>query len=144
MFKQIVWATDGSEHADRALEYAKHLAQLDGASLQVVHVVEKIVGGRIAGQDVRSDEDQIQAKVKGQADALLEQGFTSALSIASEPGAQPAHRVADLAQELGADLIVVGTRGRSAIGGLLLGSVTQRLLHVASCPVLAVPPPQPS
>lgn len=142
MFKQIVWATDGSEHADRALEYAKHLAQLDGAALQVVHVVEKIVGGRIAGQDVRADEDDLQAKVKAQADALVDQGFTSTLSIASELGAQPAHRVADLAQDLGADLIVVGTRGRSAIGGLLLGSVTQRLLHVASCPVLAVPPPQ--
>lgn len=144
MFKQIVWATDGSEHADRALEYAKHLAQLDGAELQVVHVVEKIVGGRTAGQDLRADEDRIAAKVKAQADALVEQGFTSALSIAAELGAQPAHKVADLARELGADLIVVGTRGRSAIEGLLLGSVTQRLLHVASCPVLAVPPPQPS
>lgn len=144
MFKQIVWATDGSEHADRALEYAKQLAHQDGAALQVVHVVEKVPGGRTAGQDLRLDEGQIEAKVKAQADALSEEGLTSAMSIASELGAQPAHEIAELARQLGADLIVIGTRGDSAIRGLLLGSVTQRLLHLAGCPVLAVPPPQGS
>ena len=52
----------------------------------------------------------------------------------------PAHAIADAAKEVGADLIVVGTRGHTALGGLLLGSVTNRLLHIAPCPVLAVPP----
>jgi nucleotide-binding universal stress UspA family protein len=49
------------------------------------------------------------------------------------------HVIADLARERQADVIVVGTRGHTALGGLLLGSVTQRLLHIAPCPVLAVP-----
>jgi nucleotide-binding universal stress UspA family protein len=52
----------------------------------------------------------------------------------------PAHVIADIAKNNGSDLIVLGTRGHSAVAGLLLGSVTQRLLHIAPCPVLAVPP----
>ena len=50
-----------------------------------------------------------------------------------------AHMIADVARGFGADVVVVGTRGHTAIGGLLLGSVTQRLLHIATCPVLAIP-----
>jgi nucleotide-binding universal stress UspA family protein len=53
---------------------------------------------------------------------------------------KPAEVLARLAQSKDADLIVVGTRGHSSVVGLLLGSVTQRLLHIASVPVLAVPP----
>jgi nucleotide-binding universal stress UspA family protein len=61
------------------------------------------------------------------------------LKIVGDVGSRPAHEVANTAREVGADLIVVGTRGRTAIGGLLLGSVTNRLLHIAPCPVLVVP-----
>jgi nucleotide-binding universal stress UspA family protein len=50
-----------------------------------------------------------------------------------------AHAIADVAAEAEGDVIVVGTRGHTAFSGLLLGSVTQRLLHIAPCPVLAVP-----
>ena len=48
--------------------------------------------------------------------------------------------IADFARRSQADVIVMGTRGRGQVAGLLLGSVTQRLLHLAHCPVLAVPP----
>jgi nucleotide-binding universal stress UspA family protein len=56
-------------------------------------------------------------------------------------GRPPGDRAHDrrVPRGFGADVVVVGTRGHTAIGGLLLGSVTQRLLHVAPCPVLAVP-----
>ena len=63
--------------------------------------------------------------------------MTLRIATGAAPGA--AHMIADIARELGADVIVVGTRGHTAIGGLLLGSVTQRLLHIATCPVLAIP-----
>jgi nucleotide-binding universal stress UspA family protein len=52
----------------------------------------------------------------------------------------PAHAIAKIADEAGADLIVVGTRGESPLTRLLLGSVTQRLLHIAEQPVLVIPP----
>jgi nucleotide-binding universal stress UspA family protein len=48
--------------------------------------------------------------------------------------------IADAAKQLEADVIVVGTRGHGPITGLIVGSVTHRLLHLAPCPVLVVPP----
>jgi len=63
-----------------------------------------------------------------------------ALRVVNRPGMQPAQCIADIASEVGADMIVVGTRGHSPVGGVFAGSVAQRLLQVAPCPVLAVPP----
>jgi nucleotide-binding universal stress UspA family protein len=51
----------------------------------------------------------------------------------------PAHVIADAATKVGADLIVTGSRGHTALAGIMLGSVAQRLLHLAHCPVLVVP-----
>jgi nucleotide-binding universal stress UspA family protein len=51
----------------------------------------------------------------------------------------PAPAILNIAHEAGADLIVVGTRGRSAVAGLLVGSVAHRLLHLSDLPVLVVP-----
>jgi nucleotide-binding universal stress UspA family protein len=54
----------------------------------------------------------------------------------------PAHAIAEVAEQANADLIVAGTRGHSPVAGLLLGSVIQRIIHIARCPVLAVPTPK--
>lgn len=140
MFKRIVWATDGSETADRALAVAKSLASEEGATLTIVHVVQRIASGRGKGLTWYADEEQVVARVKKLATELSDEGLSTSVKIVDDRGIQPAHDIADAAREAGADLIVMGTRGHTAIGGLLLGSVTQRLLHVAPCPVLAVPP----
>jgi nucleotide-binding universal stress UspA family protein len=141
MFSNIVWATDGSEHADRALDYATRLADNERAELHVVHIVETIVGGRVAGQRVFLNEEQLDAKIKAQADEASRQYHIHTTVHMTPSGINSiADCIADIAADSRADLIVVGTRGHSPISGLVLGSVTQRLLHVASCPVLAVPP----
>lgn len=139
MFTTIVWATDGSENADRALSVAKALARENGASLVVVHIVEKYASQRVEGLSVYADEEQVEAKLKRVLEELSGEGLDANLKIVNHIGPQPAHEIADLAREVGADLIVAGTRGHAALSGLLLGSVTQRLLHVAPCPVLVVP-----
>lgn len=138
MFKRIVWATDGSESAERALSYAKELAQRDGACIDVVHVVQKPIGVRSANVTVRADEEEIQAQIRKRVAELSGEGMQVALKLDADQGGNPAHQIAEAAREAEADLIVVGTRGQTALRGLLLGSVTQRLLHDAPCPVLVV------
>jgi nucleotide-binding universal stress UspA family protein len=137
VFKTIVWATDGSENADKALSVAKALAREQRASLVVVHIVQRYATKE--GLAVFADEEQVEARLKDVVQELSQEGFDATLKVVNHVGPQPAHAVADVAREVGADLIVVGTRGRGAVVGLVLGSVTLRLLHVAPCPVLAVP-----
>ena len=141
MFTKVIWATDGSEQADGAMPFAVQVAETDGAELHVVHVVEKLVGVRVGGMDALVDEDQIKAKVASQAKAIAaERGVTTSIQIVAALGNHVADRIAEIALDAGADLIVVGTRGHGALGSFVLGGVTQRLLHVSPCPVLSVPP----
>ena len=139
MFRTIVWATDGSESADRALPYAKALAEGDGHRLVVVHS-EEILLGRGGGYPVQANEDELEAKIRGQVEQIRGEGIDASFTLASGAAPHAAHLIADAAEEVEADAIVVGTRGHSSVAGLLVGSVTQRLLHIAPCPVLAVPP----
>ncbi len=140
MFNNVVWATDGSAHADRALEYAKRLTQRDGGTLHVTHVVEKLVGARVAGQEANLDEAEIEVKIREQARAAERDGLHVKLHVSAGHSGEIFRRIAEEAADANADVIVVGTRGHSAVVAAVIGSVTQRLLHVAGCPVLAVPP----
>jgi nucleotide-binding universal stress UspA family protein len=139
MFKTIIWASDGSEHANRGLDLARGLAEASSAKLIAVHVKE-ITVGRGGGYPVLVDEEEIEKQIERQAKELKEAGLDATYDQRGTTMGGAAHAIADAATETGADLIVVGTRGQGPLSGLLLGSVTHRLLHVAPCPVLAVPP----
>lgn len=139
MFKKIIWATDGSAAAERGLPYAKALAEDGGGSLVVVHAVETYTGSKAAGLPLYVDEEEMQKRTEELVERLQAEGVDASLKMVTGLGVRAAHSIADAARELGADVIVTGTRGHTALGGLLLGSVTQRLLHIAPCPVLAVP-----
>jgi nucleotide-binding universal stress UspA family protein len=137
VFDTVVWASDGSPNADRALSVAKSLAHDHGASLLVVHVVQRYATE--TGLAVYPDEDRVRAKLEQSVEQLSEEGYRASLRIVNHVGPQPANEIANIAREAGADLIVMGTRGHGPVAGLLLGSVVLRLLHVAPCPVVAVP-----
>jgi nucleotide-binding universal stress UspA family protein len=139
VFRRIVWATDGSEQADRALPIVKSLAADAGASVVVVHGQEFTAGAYSAGQPVHPDEEAREKKIYGQAEELTSAGIATEVKVESALGVGAARLIADASGVANADLIVVGTRGQSPIVGLLVGSVTQRLLHLAPCPVLVVP-----
>jgi nucleotide-binding universal stress UspA family protein len=141
MFTRIIWATDGSDQSARALELAVQIAERDHAELHVVHVAEKLLGGRATGQDLFYDEDQIAQKVREETEVIAADGeLETRLHMVAEGSGRVASCLAELAQEIDAELIVVGTRGRSPLRGAMLGSTTQRLLHESTRPVLAVPP----
>jgi nucleotide-binding universal stress UspA family protein len=139
LFKTIVIALDGSEGSRRALPTALELAQRDSARMVIVHVDERTLGK--GGGDVRADEGEIQAAIRQQAKDLSEQGIETSVQMRDVMVGGPAKSIAEVAEEEGADLIVIGTRGHTGLPGIALGSVTQRLLHLAHRPVLAIPPP---
>ena len=136
MFATIVLALDGSEGSNKAIPVATELARQDGARVVIAHV-EQLAGK--GGGPIRANEDEIQAEIRKRAEELSDDGIEVSVEMRSVMLGGPAHSIAEIADESGADLIVAGSTGHTAVGGFLLGSVTQRLLNVASCPVLVVP-----
>jgi len=138
MFKTLVLALDGSEESRRAIPVAVELARRDHAKIVIAHVEQDIAGK--GGGPIKATEDEIQAEIRTLGEELSAQGVETSVEMTSVMLGGPAHAIDEIADKAGADLIVVGTRGHGQIAGLLLGSVTQRLLHIAKRPVLAVPP----
>lgn len=138
MFKTIVLAVDGSEASRQAISMALELAQRDKSKIVVAHVEEEVMS-RGGAAPVHATEDEIQAEIRRQAEELSAQGVETTIEMRSVMLGGPAHAIDEIAKSAGADLIVTGTRGQSPVSGLLLGSVTQRLLHISDRPVLVVP-----
>jgi nucleotide-binding universal stress UspA family protein len=137
VFKTIVLAVDGSESSDRAVSFAGELAKSSGGRIVAVHIKE-LIAGRFAGP-VHVDEDEIQSKVRGQIQDLKDAGISADIEMHSTMTGGPAPVIAETAGRENADVIVTGTRGHTALAGVIVGSVAQRLLHLAPCPVLVVP-----
>lgn len=125
----IVWATDGSSGAEDALPAARRLAEMSGGRIVAVH----------CNQRFDALESDVVKLIDQQVDALRAAGIDTEL-IVRQSRQDSAETVAAVAREVHADVVVCGTRGRSPAASALLGSFTQRLLHVAPCPVFSVPP----
>jgi nucleotide-binding universal stress UspA family protein len=138
MFNTIVLGLDGSEESKRAFPSARELASRSGGRIIAVHVRELLVG-RAGGQTLHVNEDEIEAGVRATVEEFGRAGADIQLMVVPVVAGGPAHVLAGVAREENADVIVVGTRGNGQLMGLLLGSVTHRLLHIAPCAVLAVP-----
>jgi nucleotide-binding universal stress UspA family protein len=138
VFTTIILGLDGSEGCRPAVPVAADLARRYGAKIVIVHVDERVAakGGVVP---VKADEDEIQAELRQLAADLSEQGIETSLETLEVILGGPAHAIEQLAEKIGADLVVVGRRGHSPVVGLLLGSVALRLLAISKRPVLAVP-----
>jgi nucleotide-binding universal stress UspA family protein len=138
MFKTVIWANDGSAAAERPLPLAKGIARISGARLIVVHVKEVGLGSAAAAvADLH--EDDAEAAVRRTVDALKQDGVAAEFVTGNVMVGGIAQVIADFARDVDADLIVTGTRGKNPFVGFMVGSVTNRLLEISPCPVLAVP-----
>jgi nucleotide-binding universal stress UspA family protein len=140
MYQTIVVATDGAEGGDRAVATARSLANEAHTRLVVVHVNE-VMTGRLASHPVHPNEAALQDKIRHQVQSLKLDGVQAELKMHRVASGHPARPIAEDAREVKADLIVTGTGRRGPLAGMFFGGVvTQELVRIASCPVLAVPP----
>jgi nucleotide-binding universal stress UspA family protein len=146
--KKILVATDFSEPSDAALAYGRELARTFDASLTVLHIVDNILT-RAYGTDgvVLADPElqrEIETSAQRQVDALLFDedrkmfGAVGHVITSNSPSAA----IVTYARDAAIDLIVMGTHGRGAIAQLLMGSVAERVVRTAPCPVLTVRHPE--
>ena len=137
--KTILFPTDFSHTGDAALEMATVLARDSGAKLLIVHIEEPPVaygGGEMYYGLPEPDPEQLKK--------MLESVKPSDPNVAYEQRlltGEPAHALTRLANEEDADLIVMGTHGRTGLFRLLMGSVAEAVVRRAPCPVLTYKQP---
>jgi len=145
MFNNILLASDGSDYALRAAETTAELARSLGSAVTVLHVFTlPVVQTAMPGlPSVSLEPGAVNAYMEEVQDAVAKRTgkvFDSAglsYQILMEAG-HPAEVIVRVAEDQKFDLIVMGSRGMSAIKSFLLGSVSDRVLHHAHCPVLIV------
>jgi nucleotide-binding universal stress UspA family protein len=144
VFTRIVVGTDGSDTAAEAVRQAVDLAKLSGAQLSIVSAYEPISKRRIEGEqqgapaDVQHEigpREDVNLVLDGAAAAAKREG----LEVQTHPvEGGPSDALLSVAEETGADLIVVGNKGMTGAKRFLLGSVPNNVSHHAPCSVMIV------
>jgi nucleotide-binding universal stress UspA family protein len=139
---RVLVATDFSPASGAALDFAKTLATRFGASLHVLHVLEDpYVTGAFAAEIYAPPPPGLRESWLRSAEEtmamLVSEADTAAFNITSDVVFGPiARTIVERAAQIGADLIVMGTHGRGGVAHLLMGSVAERVVRTAGCPVL--------
>jgi len=143
----VLVATDFSDASESALLYGREFARTFGATLHVLHVVENAV--MWAGAEAVSvDFARLQAELEASAQNTLNRIVTAEdrqqlkAVAAVRTGSSPAFEIAGYATSEGIDIILMGTHGRGMVRHLLMGSVAEKVVRIAPCPVLTVRHPE--
>ncbi len=143
----ILVATDFSDASEAALNYAKSLAKAFGATIHVLHVLEDLAAHAwttevyVAALPGVHEEMEKQARERLDATLTAEEREAFKAQLTLRTGSAFVEIVRH-AREIKADLLVMGTHGRGAIAHMLLGSVAERVVRKAPCPVLTVRQPE--
>lgn len=142
----ILVATDFGPTSTLAVDYAAGLARQLEARLRVLHVVQDPYpsgsGWELYVRDAGAIRERLDEDARAAMTRVLTPLLASGLPVISElRHGSPTEAILEAAEDCAADLIVVGTHGRSGVSHLLMGSVAERVVRQAGCPVLAVRQP---
>jgi nucleotide-binding universal stress UspA family protein len=146
--KRILVPTDFSEPADAALLYGRELAGRFGATVHVLHVAENLYITTFGAETYAAVAPDLQRGLEESARLRLDEltldsdGSGPPTHTAIVTSASPAFAIVDYAKDNEIDLVVMGTHGRGGFTRLLMGSVAERVVRLAPCPVLTVRRPE--
>ena len=145
--KNVLVATDFSEPSRVALDHGRELARTYQANLHVLHAAEDLrlrYAPDMAPVVLTGLQEDIEASARTRLDALLTDEDRSQLRAhaVAVTSASPAEAIVAYAKGAAIDVIVIGTRGRGGLSHLFMGSVAERVVRFASCPVLTVHHPE--
>jgi len=142
VLKKILVATDFSDPSGVALAYGRDLARNYGARLNVIHVVEDVTMryGAEVGFSMPALQEDLEKKASRELEALITDEDRQQLKALAtvETAVNIAEAICRYAKDNTIDLIITGTHGRGAVQHFLMGSVAERVVRSAPCPVLTV------
>ncbi len=149
MFENILVAVDGSAHAGRAIACAADLAAKYGAQLTLLHVMAHAGSNRVPeGLHELARMEDIKITEADMLRSVADEIVSQAQDVAHEHGAtrirttiaqgDPAHAIVEYGKAHNVDLIVLGRRGLGGLAGLLMGSVSHKVAHMADCACMTV------
>jgi nucleotide-binding universal stress UspA family protein len=137
MYEKLLVAVDHSKATERVLSAARDLALLSGGEVWVLHLREREVISR-AGLSPGEPDDDAQAEVDAIVEDLTKAGITAHGVVKSTIYGYAAREIVEDAKSLDAGVIIMGSRGRGDLAGLVLGSTAHKVIHLADRPVLVV------
>jgi nucleotide-binding universal stress UspA family protein len=147
MVNRILVATDGSEHARKALDYASDIASKYNAKLYVVHVVSdkgipEDLLQYIKVEGIEEPPESVYLQKVGEGiigvaeKEIAERGVKEVQSVVLQ--GDPAEKILQFARDNGVDMIVIGSRGLGSVKGMFLGSVSNKVCHAADCTCVTI------
>ncbi len=139
-YRSIVIATDGSENSERAISYGIEIAKMSGATVHAIYVVDTSsfssipmdAGWEAMYEILKKEGEKAVSDVK-------ENGEAAGVEVKEILGeGHPSNEIIDFAENNNADLIVMGTHGKSGIDRFLLGSVAEKVVRNSKIPVMVV------
>ena len=137
MYGKILMAVDHSDVAERVIDAARELASLSDSEVWVLHLREMEVMPRVGFVPIESDA-QAQSIAEYAAKKLHDAGVKAHYEVQSTIYGQAGREIVDAAHAHDAGVIVMGSRGRSDLAGLVLGSTAHKVIHFSDRPVLVV------
>jgi nucleotide-binding universal stress UspA family protein len=142
--KKVLMPIDRSEYREKILAYGMALAKAWGAELTAIHVIDPgrgVPGGRIQEKEEEREEEakrEAQTLVLNAIDPLIGKGGLSIKKEVIERSDSISKSIINYARQNNFDVIVIGTKGMTAVEEFFLGSVANKVIHHAHCPVFAI------